>query len=292
MLLKAKIWGNPYPFEWLTIIRDLNSLEGFMKIFISVISHLHQDVIINLESLKRLARLNNVFIVCLDNIANAKMHLYCNKYGIHYLANSKLQGFSANNNIVFEYCQKKLDMQDDDIFMLLNPDVMIDELAVQILVDNVQLNPQHIHTPNLFLDKEHLVHDDNIRKYPNFWNFVKTYLFNDRTTMINRFKEAIPPGNQIWASGAAMAMKVNLYQELGGLDEGYYMYCEDIDFCMRAAKQGIHVIYHHDAKAVHFRQRDSKHFLTRYFFWHVQSVFLLTFTRYKLRQAKSRLKKQ
>lgn len=258
-----------------------------MKLFISVVSHQHQHVIINLESLKNLVNHKDVTIVCLDNIATPKLREYCNKYGITYLTNKQTKGFAENNNRVFAFCRDTLGMKNDDAFMLLNPDVMIDYPCIEILTKQLQRLPNSIHAPNLFLDKEYLVHDDNIRKYPRFWNFVRTYLFNDRSTMIDRHKEDIPSGDKIWASGAAMMMTATLYEQLGGLDEQYYLYCEDIDLCMRAKRNGYLVHYTHEAKAIHFRQRDSKRFLTRYFFWHVESVFLYTLARHGARKAKT-----
>ncbi|TOL45598.1 hypothetical protein CGH96_22860, partial [Vibrio parahaemolyticus] len=137
----------------------------------------------------------------------------------------------------------------------------------------------------------HIVQDDNIRKYPKFWNFVRTYLLNDRSTMIERDKEQLPNGDKVWASGAAMMLRAEVYANLCGLDETYFLYCEDIDFCMRAKVKGHFVHYSEQAKAIHFRQRESKRFLTSYFFWHVQSVFLYTFAQYKLRKPKSCTKK-
>ncbi|TOP14785.1 rhamnosyl transferase [Vibrio parahaemolyticus] len=263
------------------------NLEGFMKLYISVVSHRHQDVIINLESLKKLAKVKNISIVCLDNIATPKLRKYCREYKIHYLTNREAQGFAANNNRVFNHCVKKLGMGKNDAFMLLNPDVMIDKKCLELLLASLEEHPNKIHAPNLFIDKEHIVQDDNIRKYPKFWNFVRTYLLNDRSTMIERDKEQLPNGDKVWASGAAMMLRAEVYANLCGLDETYFLYCEDIDFCMRAKVEGHFVHYSEQAKAIHFRQRESKRFLTCYFFWHVQSVFLYTFAQYKLRKPKS-----
>lgn len=263
------------------------NLEGSMKLYISVVSHRHQDVIINLESLKKLAKVKNISIVCLDNIATPKLRKYCRKYKIHYLTNKTEQGFATNNNRVFNHCVETLGMKQDDAFMLLNPDVMIDRECLDLLLDSLKKHPDKIHAPNLFIDKEHIVQDDNIRKYPKFWNFVRTYLLNDRSTMIERRKEEVPAGDTVWSSGAAMMLKAKVYTKLCGLDEAYFLYCEDIDFCMRAKGKGHFVYYNEQAKAIHFRQRDSKRFLTCYFFWHVQSVFLYTFAQYKLRKPKS-----
>lgn len=46
-----------------------------------------------------------------------------------------------------------------------------------------------------------------------------------------------------WVSGAALVHRRALADDLGGLDEGFFMYCEDVDFCYRAARQGSGVRY-------------------------------------------------
>jgi GT2 family glycosyltransferase len=46
-----------------------------------------------------------------------------------------------------------------------------------------------------------------------------------------------------WVSGAALVHRRSLAMDLGGLDEGFFMYCEDVDFCYRASKQGSGVRY-------------------------------------------------
>lgn len=46
-----------------------------------------------------------------------------------------------------------------------------------------------------------------------------------------------------WVSGAALVHRRSLAAALGGLDEQFFMYCEDVDFCYRAAKAGSRVRY-------------------------------------------------
>ena len=136
-----------------------------------------------------------------------------------------------------------------------------------------------------------MVHDDNIRLYPNFIHFLKTYLLNDRSTMVNR-KKGLPPLNEYWASCAFMIVKAGIYNQLNGLDERYYMYCEDIDFSYRANKAGYPLEYLENVRAVHFRRCASKQFLSKYFFWHVQSVFKYSFGKKKETALTSRLEYQ
>jgi len=60
-----------------------------------------------------------------------------------------------------------------------------------------------------------------------------------RTLLQNIFKQkpffSIEPQ---WVSGAAFLIKKNLFEKLGGFDENFFMYFEDVDFCLRLGKFG------------------------------------------------------
>jgi GT2 family glycosyltransferase len=46
-----------------------------------------------------------------------------------------------------------------------------------------------------------------------------------------------------WVSGAGLVHRRSLAESLGGLDEGFFMYCEDVDFCYRASLAGSGTCY-------------------------------------------------
>lgn len=46
-----------------------------------------------------------------------------------------------------------------------------------------------------------------------------------------------------WVSGAAMLVRRKMLDEIGVMDEGYFMYCEDVDLCRRAKTAGWKVVY-------------------------------------------------
>lgn len=54
-----------------------------------------------------------------------------------------------------------------------------------------------------------------------------------------------------WVSGAALLTRRDLFEQLNGFDEGFYMYCEDVDLCYRAWQAGAQVIYYPDAPIIH-----------------------------------------
>ncbi|MFA0426715.1 glycosyltransferase family 2 protein [Vibrio sp. 10N.222.51.C5] len=260
-----------------------------MRLFVSIVSHLHQNIIINLGTARVLAEYPEIEVVCRDNIPNGLLKKTCNNYGIHYIPNKEQRGFSGNNNANFIYCKEELGMKGEDVFITLNPDVYMTRCNIKMLLCELRERKPQLSVPNLFLDKEEFVYDDNIRLYPKFSNFVKTYLLNDRSTMVNR-KQGLAKEQSYWASGAFLIYSASLYQKMRGLDEQYYMYCEDIDACARLKMKGIHFDYLEEVKAVHFRRRDSKRFMTKYFFWHVCSVFRYSFSSRKFEAKKTQIK--
>jgi GT2 family glycosyltransferase len=54
-----------------------------------------------------------------------------------------------------------------------------------------------------------------------------------------------------WVSGAAMCIRREAGEEVGGFDEGYFMYAEDMDWCLRAHEAGWGVYYVPEAVIVH-----------------------------------------
>ena len=54
-----------------------------------------------------------------------------------------------------------------------------------------------------------------------------------------------------WVSGAAMLVRRSAFEEVGGFDEGFFMYVEDVDLCARLTKAGWAAIYLPRAEMLH-----------------------------------------
>lgn len=55
-----------------------------------------------------------------------------------------------------------------------------------------------------------------------------------------------------WANGACLMVRRSLLQQLGGLDEAFFMYFEDVDLCRRLHQQGYRVRHLAEAEIIHF----------------------------------------
>jgi N-acetylglucosaminyl-diphospho-decaprenol L-rhamnosyltransferase len=90
------------------------------------------------------------------------------------------------------------------------------------------------------------------------------YLLDERPT---------EPAPSDWLLGAFLFLRRKLLDELGGLDEGYRLYGDDIDLAYRARQAGWERWYVPDAVVVHHHQAVTDHkFLTRRTLWHWRSI--------------------
>lgn len=61
-----------------------------------------------------------------------------------------------------------------------------------------------------------------------------------------------------WISGVFFMVKKDIFEKLGGFDERYFLYVEDVDFCCRARKAGFKIYYNPKAQIIHYDQGRSK----------------------------------
>lgn len=246
-----------------------------MSIYISIVSHGHEKIIKELCCVSELSEKFN--IVLKSNKPNENFCDLMNSHTIHWIDEQYGCGFGHNNNIVFNYCRFRLGMKDDDIFIVLNPDVIItinaiEKLAKEMIEGNISLAAINLYKDSLFNQ-----YDNSIREFPSLFHFVKSFLGLPNSSLIN--KSIIHEACRVdWAAGSFIAFKAKHYHNLQGFDEKYFMYCEDIDICYRSCKLNEKVMYFPSIKATHLACHANRRLLSKHFYWHVRSVvrFLLT----------------
>lgn len=82
-----------------------------------------------------------------------------------------------------------------------------------------------------------------------------------------------PEARVDWVNAACMVLPQPVWQSLGGFDEAYFMYCEDVDLCLRLRRAGWELA-RAAVRVVHAGQRAS-HRRWDHLYWHVASLLRL-----------------
>ncbi len=61
-----------------------------------------------------------------------------------------------------------------------------------------------------------------------------------------------------WVSGACMLIRRNVIEEIGILEEKFFMYSEDVDLCYRAKERGWKIVYYPFSEVMHYIGKSSE----------------------------------
>lgn len=243
------------------------------RLFISVISHNHDAMIINIDTLSKLARISTITIILKCNTpATSRLKDYAKKNGIEIIDDNYKIGFGENNNKVFDYASQRLGLNDNDLFLVLNPDVIIESDTLEKLTSYAQKNNSDIFTLKLFRDKDKKSIDSSVKSFPRLLSPVSAIIRKNRSKKYNK-KPTKEPIKIDWAAGSFLLFKAKTYKMLEGFDERFFMYFEDVDICRRAKKIGCSVVYHPQLDAIHLGAYDNRNILSKNFYWYLKSYF-------------------
>ncbi len=74
-----------------------------------------------------------------------------------------------------------------------------------------------------------------------------------------------------WVAGMFMLFRSRDFQDLGGFDEQFFLYYEDVDICVRAWQKGMRILACPQVSVIHDARRDSRRSL-RHLRWHLGSM--------------------
>ncbi|MDT4866609.1 hypothetical protein FQZ97_1014710 [compost metagenome] len=111
--------------------------------------------------------------------------------------------------------------------------------------------------------------EDSVRRFPNFQRLV-TRLFIEQGSDYPLAQEQAPVFPD-WVAGMFMLFRAEDFARLRGFDEGFRLYYEDVDICVRTWKMGRPVSVCPQVSVIHDAQRTSRRNL-RYMRWHLASM--------------------
>jgi len=160
-------------------------------------------------------------------------------------------GFGKGHNIAFSKAQGNL-------LMPLNSDTLVHPGALEEIVSFMRQNPDvGILGPQLLNPDGSLQY--SCRRFPTpmaalFRNTPLGKLFPN-TKFVRDYLMQSWKHDEVrdvdWVSGAAICIRRELYEKIGGFDEQFFMYMEDVDLCLRAHQAGFRVVYDPNAVITH-----------------------------------------
>jgi N-acetylglucosaminyl-diphospho-decaprenol L-rhamnosyltransferase len=144
-----------------------------------------------------------------------------------------------------------------DMVLVSNPDVIVQPGAVKGLSSALEEQPSWaVVGPRIFTDAGDVY--PSVRCFPNFVDAAGHALlaqFKPNNPYTRRYNPGTPEGDVLvptgWVSGSCFLARRHALEELGGFDEAYFMYNEDMDLCWRAHQAGWGVGFAGTAAVTH-----------------------------------------
>ena len=201
------------------------------------------------------ALIETIVVDCASDDGSAAM-VRAKYPGVRLLAESENLGFTRGNNL-------GLSRSGAPFLLLLNPDTEVSQDALALMLAYMQRHPRVGIVGPRTLNSDGS-HQSTRRRFPSLTTalFESTWLAKfappgllDRYFMRGTDDHAIMPVD--WAQGSALMLRRELLGDIGGLDEGYMMYSEELDYCKRAKAANWQVVYHGGAVITHHGGKSS-----------------------------------
>jgi len=178
---------------------------------------------------------------------------------VKLIANQKNLGFGKANNIGLKEATGKY-------ILLINPDTIVAEDTFEKMIKFFESNVSAGLAGCKILNPDGTLQLACRRSFPGPWtSFTKvtglSSLFSN-SRIFARYNLTYLDENQTYEvdaiSGSFMMMRKEVYEKVGGFDEQFFMYGEDLDLCYRIQKAGYKVFYVHTTQIIHYKGESTK----------------------------------
>ncbi|HSA99737.1 MAG TPA: glycosyltransferase family 2 protein [Anaerolineales bacterium] len=162
-------------------------------------------------------------------------------------------GFAYGNNAGF---RAALDSADHvNYVMLLNPDTVVREGAVKALVEFMEGHTQAGIAGSLLENRDGGVECSAHRIHSPLSELDAGARLGLLSRLLRRYVVSESPATEAhlcdWVSGASMIVRREVLEQVGLMDEGYFLYFEEVDFCRRAQRAGWECWYVPESRVMH-----------------------------------------
>ena len=169
---------------------------------------------------------------------------------IKLIQNKENVGFSKGNNIGVKHAK-------GEFICILNPDTVVAEDSFKVLLDFAEKQNNCGAVGCRLIDGNGRFLPESKRHIPTPWVSVKKILGFTNSYYASEIAEDNIGKTEILV-GAFMLIKKDLYTSVGGFDEDYFMYGEDIDLSYKILKAGRTNYYNGNTSIIHFKGESTK----------------------------------
>ncbi len=168
-------------------------------------------------------------------------------------------GFSKANNIGLKLAKGKY-------ICLINPDTIVEENTFLEMIKFMESNSEAGLAGCKILNPDGTFQLACRRSFPTPWvaftKIVGLSKIFPKSKLFAKYNLTYLDENQTYevdaVSGSFMFLRREVYEKIGGLDETFFMYGEDLDYCYRVKEAGYKVYYVHSTKIIHFKGESTK----------------------------------
>ncbi|WP_278379548.1 glycosyltransferase family 2 protein [Chryseobacterium arthrosphaerae] len=169
---------------------------------------------------------------------------------VQFIASEVNGGFSKANNQAIQKAK-------GDYLLLLNPDTEFEGFYMKELLDFADSQTDFGCLGVRMHDAEGNFLPESKRSVPDMFNSFEKLFTNFRKNNSKSYYRNDLEENEIAEveviTGAFLLAKKEVYQKIGGLDEAYFMYGEDIDLCYTFLRNGYKNFYYGKASILHHK---------------------------------------
>ncbi|MGB2868995.1 MAG: glycosyltransferase [Bacteroidota bacterium] len=178
---------------------------------------------------------------------------------IHLIANKENLGFAKANNLALRQAR-------GEYILLINPDTVVEENTLRAVVGFLRDNADVGLAGCKILSPDGSFQSACRRSFPTPWvAFTKitglSRLFPG-SSLFGRYNLTYKNVDESYevdaVSGSFMMVRRKVYETVGGLDEDFFMYGEDLDWCYRIQRAGWRIYYVHSTQIIHYKGESTK----------------------------------
>jgi N-acetylglucosaminyl-diphospho-decaprenol L-rhamnosyltransferase len=227
---------------------------------ISIVSHGHGSLVGELlGDIARLGRTDCRIVLTLNIPEDLPFDPTRAGVPVALVRNVEPKGYGANHNAAFKAAR-------GDHFCVLNPDIRLHHDPFPALLALLRDPRTGVAAPLIRSPAGAL--EDSARRFPTPMRILAKALYGTRG---NDYPIADGPVQPDWVAGMFMLLRAETFERVGGFDERYFLYYEDVDLCARLRLFGLTVAQTPAASAVHDARRASHRDL-RYLRRHAASM--------------------